>query len=194
MQRSACVRTPHDRMLPRCRSRPDRLRRSAGAAAAPGGGAQSRRRAGRAAAVRASARDHAGAQRQARKFARARMPCLHQMGVEFHRTNRGGDITYHGPGQLVGLSDLASRRDPPRRRLVCAHARRGHDRGPAPRSASRLSASRDARACGCGTGNSASRRPPRPRKSSAPSACTSAAGSLRTASPTTSRRTCDIST
>ena len=27
---------------------------------------------------------------------------LSQMGVEFHPTNRGGDITYHGPGQVVG--------------------------------------------------------------------------------------------
>lgn len=26
---------------------------------------------------------------------------LRQMGVEFHATNRGGDITYHGPGQIV---------------------------------------------------------------------------------------------
>ena len=27
---------------------------------------------------------------------------LSQMGVEFHHSNRGGDITYHGPGQVVG--------------------------------------------------------------------------------------------
>jgi lipoyl(octanoyl) transferase len=27
---------------------------------------------------------------------------LRQKGVELHATNRGGDITYHGPGQIVG--------------------------------------------------------------------------------------------
>lgn len=27
---------------------------------------------------------------------------LRQKGVELHPTNRGGDITYHGPGQIVG--------------------------------------------------------------------------------------------
>jgi len=27
---------------------------------------------------------------------------LHQKGVELQPTNRGGDITYHGPGQIVG--------------------------------------------------------------------------------------------
>ncbi len=37
---------------------------------------------------------------------------LRQMNVEFHPTDRGGDITYHGPGQIVGypILDLAEHR------------------------------------------------------------------------------------
>ena len=39
---------------------------------------------------------------------------LRQKGVEFHATDRGGDVTYHGPGQVVGypiLNLAAIRRD-----------------------------------------------------------------------------------
>lgn len=38
---------------------------------------------------------------------------LREQGVEVVRTNRGGDITYHGPGQVVGypIIDLSAQRD-----------------------------------------------------------------------------------
>ena len=38
---------------------------------------------------------------------------LQQQGVEVEETNRGGDITYHGPGQIVGypIMDLRENRD-----------------------------------------------------------------------------------
>jgi len=37
---------------------------------------------------------------------------LRQMNVEFHAADRGGDITYHGPGQIVGypILDLSAHR------------------------------------------------------------------------------------
>ena len=34
---------------------------------------------------------------------------LRRAGVEFYHTDRGGDITYHGPGQLVGYPIIALR-------------------------------------------------------------------------------------
>src|SRR4029077_7546586 len=42
----------------------------------------------------------------------AREEILDRAGVAFHPTDRGGDITYHGPGQIVGypILDLAAHR------------------------------------------------------------------------------------
>jgi lipoyl(octanoyl) transferase len=47
-----------------------------------------------------------------RENLRAGLPLLAQMGVEVHDADRGGDITYHGPGQIVGypILDLAAHR------------------------------------------------------------------------------------
>src|SRR5271168_2012549 len=47
-----------------------------------------------------------------REHLRANEHLLTQMNVTYHETNRGGDITYHGPGQIVGypILDLTEHR------------------------------------------------------------------------------------
>ena len=47
-----------------------------------------------------------------RDHLRAGRHLLEQMNVQFHSTDRGGDITYHGPGQIVGypIVDLTEHR------------------------------------------------------------------------------------
>ena len=108
---------------------------------------------------------------------------LRQKNVEFHASDRGGDITYHGPGQIVGYPILnlgEIRKD------VGWYVRMLEE--------TMIRTSGAFRHC-CGTGGRknghlGARVRRLRKKNSEPSEYISAAGLLRMASPTMWRRTC----
>ena len=119
-----------------------------------------------------------------REHLRAGSRLLDQMRVEFHPTDRGGDITYHGPGQIVGypILDLTAHRRDVRwyveqleEAMIRATATLA-SQGTAAKARTEFGSIR-----------------PQAKKSWPRLACISAAGSLPTVSPTTSQPTCAIS-